>query len=64
MLLRNHPLNNPKEGDILIFNNTGAYSCMESPVLFLSRQMPRIFALNEGKVTMLRDVIESFEFNS
>lgn len=64
VLLRNHPLNNPKEGDILIFNNTGAYSCMESPVLFLSRQMPRIFALNEGKVTMLRDVIESFEFNS
>ena len=64
VLLRNHPLNNPEEGDILIFNNTGAYSCTEAPVLFLSRQLPRIFALNNGKVDMLRDIIESYELNS
>ena len=65
VLLKNYELDEPKCGDLLVFHDTGAYSCTESSVLFLSRTLPRIFAfLPSGAVEMLRDTIESYELNS
>lgn len=64
VLLRNHPVMDLEEGDLFVFNDTGAYSPSESSVLFLSRTMPKVFAIEGEEITMLRDSIESFEFNS
>lgn len=65
VLLKNFSLNSPKEGDLLVFHDTGAYSPTESSVLFLSRTMPQVFALEvDGSCVMLRDAIESYELNS
>lgn len=65
VLLKNFPLTNPKEGDLLVFHDTGAYSCTESSVLFLSRKMPLIYALEEDEtIKLLRDAVESCELNS
>lgn len=65
VLLKNFELNSPKCGDLLVFHDAGAYSSTESSVLFLSRTMPRIFALlPSGETEMLRDAVESYELNS
>lgn len=64
VLLRNHPLNDLCDGDLLVFNDTGAYSPMEASVLFLSRTMPKVFSIEGNDLTMLRDSIEAFELNS
>lgn len=64
VLLRNHPVTDLEEGDLFVFNDTGAYSPSESSVLFLSRTMPKVFSIEGEDITMLRDSIESFEFNS
>lgn len=65
VLLKNHLLDDPQCGDLLVFHDAGAYSCTESSVLFLSRTLPMIYALlPDGNVELLRDAIESFELNS
>ena len=65
VLLKNYMLDDPKEGDLLVFHDVGAYSPMESSVLFLSRTMPMIFALEQdGTLKLIRDAIESYEMNS
>lgn len=64
VLLRNHPFTDLKEGDLLVFNDTGAYSPTESSVLFLSRTMPKIYASLDGETKLLRDAIDTFNFNS
>lgn len=64
VLLRNFEMNSPKIGDILVFADTGAYSCTEAMALFLSRDLPMIFASFNGKIELLRDVIHSYELNS
>ena len=65
VLLKNYTLNNPKEGDLLVFEDAGAYSVTEASALFLSRDLPRVYALDEsGEVSLLRDTILSYDFNS
>ncbi len=64
VLLRNYECDELNEGDLFIFNDTGAYSPMEAPILFLSRKVPAIFSVKQGKIKMLRDFIEAWEFNS
>ncbi|MGP1459217.1 MAG: diaminopimelate decarboxylase family protein, partial [Treponema sp.] len=52
-------------GDILVFENVGAYSVTEGIALFLSRTMPRI-VLYHGRddMRLARDFIESSTFNT
>lgn len=51
-------------GDVLVFKNIGAYSVTEGIYLFLSRTMPRILLwYSEGQVEMVRDFVESSNFN-
>lgn len=65
VLLKNYAMDKPKLGDLLVFHDAGAYSCMESSVLFLSRTMPMIFALEaDGSLKLIREAIESYTFNS
>lgn len=64
VLLRNYECDELNEGDLFIFNDTGAYSPMEAPILFLSRKVPAIFSVKQGEIKMLRDFIEAWEINS
>lgn len=51
-------------GDILCFENTGAYSVTEGIALFLSRDIPSVYLLTEnGEYRCLRDSMETRKFN-
>ena len=63
ILVRSLPLSDPKTGDILIFENAGAYSVTEAMGLFLSRNLPRVFTHRSGKITTLRDDTKTWKLN-
>lgn len=63
VIVRDLEISNPKIGDILLFENVGAYSFMEGMSVFLSREMPRIYGVKDGKITLLRDYIYTHEFH-
>lgn len=63
VIVREQKLTNPEIGDILVFYNVGAYSCMEGMSTFLSREMPQIWGIINNKVLMLRDFIYTHQFN-
>lgn len=65
VIAKNVPLSCLENGDVLAFENTGAYSVTEGIALFLSRTMPRII-LYYGKddIRLARDFIESSAFNT
>lgn len=55
MLARQIPLNEPQQGDLLVFERVGAYSMTEGMSLFLSRDLPAVIAWQEGiGFTLLR----------
>jgi len=55
VLVRNMELCSPEEGDLLIFENTGAYSVTESMYLFLTRDLPAVlFKDGGGKISLHR----------
>lgn len=56
VLVKAMPLEDVKNGDILEFSRTGAYTVTEGIYLFLSRDMPRIYKKKDGKITLVRDV--------
>lgn len=60
-LVKDMPVAFPEKGDIFEFMNTGAYSMTETPALFLSRDIPRVwlYSREQGFVLMR----ESFETN-
>ena len=66
VLLKKHKFfMEPLVGDILVFCDAGAYSCTESSVLFLSHEMPGIYALMpNGDIKELRQWIESWCLNT
>lgn len=54
-----------ERGDVLAFENIGAYSVTEGIALFLSRTMPRIILYHgENDMRLARDFIESSTFNT
>lgn len=65
ILVKQLPVKNLKKGDVFAFRNAGAYSATEGIALFLSRQLPRVVLIKEnGEKILVRDVIETSEFNS
>ncbi len=55
----------PSVGDILVFCDAGAYSCTEAGVLFLSHEMPGIYALMpDGDIKELRQPSQSWSLNT
>ena len=52
-------------GDILIFENCGAYSMTEGNLLFLSRDIPQIYAIIYGEeIVAVRNKINSYVINA
>ena len=64
VLVKNLPLTGKILGDILVFENTGAYSVTEGIYLFLSRAMPKILLWTEEKeLKLARKSVETSYFN-
>ena len=65
VLIREVMLPKLEIGDILIFENCGAYSMTEGNLLFLSRDIPKVYAMINGeKIILIRDKISSHKINS
>lgn len=64
VIVKDVPLNNLTEGDILVFKNIGAYSVTEGIYLFLSRMMPKILFLTEkDTIVVARDYYDTSLLN-
>lgn len=64
IVLRKLPLSNPSAGDLLIFNDIGAYSVTEGIYLFLSHSLPAVVMHENGTFTPLRRHEETYKLNS
>ncbi len=59
------PLPPVKIGDLLCFENTGAYCMTEGISLFLSRELPAVYLKNEdGTFSRVRQAVETAPFNT
>lgn len=64
VLVREVKLKKLELGDVLEFGHCGAYSVTEAPALFLSRQLPAVYAYSkEGGYECLREHIPAAEIN-
>ncbi len=65
LLAKQVPLAALKPGDLLAFQNTGAYSMTEGISLFLSRDLPQVVLLDaQGQLRTLRRPMETDPLNS
>lgn len=62
-LVKNIKLNKLMLNDTFIFKNTGAYSSTEGIALFLSRDLPKIILVKDGKEILIRDSVKSSLIN-
>ena len=63
ILVRSFTCPRLQEGDLLLFHACGAYSVTEAPGLFLSRQMPAVYALDQDRLLTLRTARDSWSLN-
>ncbi|MBR1408366.1 MAG: alanine racemase [Clostridia bacterium] len=63
VLVRSIALRSLNPGDLLAFHNCGAYSVTEAPVLFLSRDLPKVILLRGGTALPVRDTLPAWQFN-
>ena len=63
VIVRSVELADLQMGDMLCFENVGAYSMTESLALFLSRDLPKILLYNNNGFSIVRDVVNSYKIN-
>ena len=64
IIVKSLELNGLMVGDILEFKRTGAYSMTEGISLFLSRDLPRIFIINENnELKEVRNALPTYKIN-
>lgn len=60
IIVKNLPLSQAAVGDVLVFENTGAYSVTEGMAIFLSRDMPKVLYYDrEQGLRVARDRVET-----
>ncbi|MDD3137477.1 MAG: alanine racemase [Lachnospiraceae bacterium] len=65
VLVKNMPLYDPQTGDVLIFENIGAYSITEGIYLFLSRNLPKVFFYSDKQgLQLVRESLTTDSINS
>lgn len=63
-IVKSLPLHHPEIGDIIEFQNTGAYCMYEGISLFLSRDLPKIYLYDKQEgLTLMRDTFETKVLN-
>jgi diaminopimelate decarboxylase len=55
ILAKDMNISAPKTGDYIVFHNAGAYCVTEGITLFLSRDTPAIFLLQNGKAIIIKE---------
>lgn len=64
IMVQKLPLTDPKPGDVLVFKKTGAYSCMEGMLLFLSHSLPKIMLYNNTDgFRQVRKAYKTYKWN-
>lgn len=64
VLLKEFPLTDPRLGDVLVFDRTGAYSPMEGIALFLSRDLPQVALYSrQSGLRLVREAIPTDPWN-
>lgn len=64
ILVKQIPINNLQIGDVIIFENTGAYCATEGISLFLSRDLPQVILIDEDyKSFVVRDSVKTYFLN-
>lgn len=64
VLVKNMPLVERCIEDVLVFQNTGAYSVTEGISMFLSRTLPKVVCCSDRNgIVLTRNAIESSQFN-
>lgn len=65
ILVKRYPFSDLKPGDLLMFENTGAYCVTEGIALFLSRDLPKVILVHEdGTCTVAREAMETNPWNT
>lgn len=65
MLAKQIPLPSIEIGDVLCFEHVGAYCMTEGAALFLSRDLPAIYIINEnGQLSCVRKSFETYQLNT
>ena len=63
-LVKQMPVNGGLDiGDVFIFQNTGAYCMTEGISLFLSRELPEVALLKDGKLKLVREAFKTYTLN-
>lgn len=63
ILARNLKISEPHQDDYFLFEKIGAYSVTEGIYLFLSRDLPKVFFWQDGKMDLIRDSHGTWEWN-
>ena len=63
VLVRNLEITEPQQEDYFLFGKIGAYSVTEGIYLFLSRDLPKVFFWQDGKLDLVRDSHGTWEWN-
>lgn len=63
IMMKNVELVDLKIGDIIAFQNTGAYCMTEGMALFLSRDLPKIYFFKNNELIMVRNTFETYQLN-
>ncbi|MCH5275690.1 MAG: alanine racemase [Lachnospiraceae bacterium] len=63
VLVRNISIEQVNTGDVFVFEKIGAYSVTEGIYLFLSRKMPKVYLWNHRELELIRDTLETYQFN-
>lgn len=63
VLARSLEISEPRQEDYFLFGRIGAYSVTEGIYLFLSRDLPKVFFWQDGKLDLIRDSHGTWEWN-
>ena len=63
VIVKDYLTNEVRLNDILVFQNTGAYSMCEGLSLFLSRALPQVVIYENNNSRLIRNHIETYPFN-
>ena len=63
IIIKQYPVSNLQIGDVFVFKNTGAYCMTEGISLFLSRELPQVALLKNGKLELVRKSYKTYILN-
>ncbi len=63
LIVKGLPVSSLELGDVFVFKNTGAYAMTEGISLFLSRDLPKVVFVKDGKIEIVRNNFHTYKLN-